>query len=246
MKRSIITVIIGIAVVFVTLGCNLIDTITSAVTSKLTEELGNIQVTAEPEVVVVPYGGEELPTQTVDYLLYDDFSDPQSGWEIYEGEYGTAGYRDGGYLVEAVEESQYMWGVAGKTFSDIQIDVDATVLETVEAGNDAYGVDCRVQANGDGYGFRISSDGWVAINKYVDMESVALVEWIESDAIFMNGVNHLTAICDGNQLTFLVNGQEVAQVTDDTYTSGDIALSAVGLAAGKISVLFDNVLVQNP
>jgi len=191
MKRSIITVIIGIAVVFVTLGCNLIDTITSAVTSKLTEELGNIQVTTEPEVVVVPYGGEELPTQTVDYLLYDDFSDPQSGWEIYEGEYGTAGYRDGGYLVEAVEESQYMWGVAGKTFTDVQIDVDATVLETVEAGNDAYGVDCRVQANGDGYGFRISSDGWVAINKYVDMESVALVEWIQSDAIFMNGVNHL-------------------------------------------------------
>ncbi len=67
-----------------------------------------------------------------------------------------------------------------------------------------------------------------------------------SDAIFMDGVNHLTAICDGNQLTFLVNGQEVAQTTDDTYSSGDIALSAVGLAAGKISVMFDNVLVQNP
>ncbi len=245
MKKSIITVIVGLVVVFVTLGCNLIDTLTSAVTSKLSGELGSDKV-ATPEVQVIPYGGDELPTEVANYLLQEDFSDPQSGWEIYEGEYGTAGYSDGGYLVEAVEESQYMWGVAGQTFSDIQVDVDATVLETVEAGNDAYGVDCRVQENGDGYGFRISSDGWVAINKYVDMESVALVEWIESDAIVKDGVNHLTAICNGNQLTFLVNGQEVAQATDETYSSGDIALSAVGLAAGKISVLFDDILVQNP
>jgi hypothetical protein len=129
----------------------------------------------------------------------------------------------------------------------MRIDADATVLQTVEDGLDAYGVDCRLQENGDGYGFRITSDGWATISKYENMESSALVDWFETDTIKSDGsANHLTVICNGNNLQFLVNGVSVAQTTDDTYTSGDIAFSVVGFNPGTVSVLFDNLKVQQP
>ena len=126
--------------------------------------------------------------------MTDDFSDTTSGWETYSDEYGNTGYSDGGYLVKSVVKEQYMWGGAGVDLTDIQVDVDATVLETVAKGYDAYGIDCRMQENGDGYGFRITSDGYVAISIYANGESKTLVNWTETSAIYTDGrANHIGA-----------------------------------------------------
>jgi hypothetical protein len=71
----------------------------------------------------------------------------------------------------------------------------------VEDGMDAFGLDCRLQEYGDGYGFRIKSDGYAMISKYEDLESTALVDWFETDSIKRDGsVNHITVICNGNNL----------------------------------------------
>lgn len=178
-------------------------------------------------------------------LMMDDFSDPNSGWEDMSWEDGKVGYQDGGYLVEAYSEEDYMWGVAGVNYQDIRIEVDATVLKTPANGNDAFGVDCRIQENGEGYGFRISSDGNVAIVVNYGDEDVYLVEFFVSDAVYMDGrVNHLTAICQGNHLELLVNDTFVAEAYDDTYTSGDIALSVFSFEPEMVSVLFDDILIQ--
>ncbi len=178
-------------------------------------------------------------------LLQDDFSDPTTGWEISENDYGRSGYENGRYLVEARIEKEYFWGVAGINASDIRIEVDASVIATVQSGNDAFGVDCRIQENGDGYGFRISSDGFVSIAKYVDTQGQTLIDWIENSAVYTDGrTNHLTAICQGDHLQFLVNDINVAEVVDDTFSTGDIALSALAFEPGTIRVLFDNIIVQ--
>src|SRR5512133_131110 len=135
-------------------------------------------------------------------LMQDDFSDISSGWESYSSEYGRADYDQGGYLVEALIEEEYNWGVAGVNYSDIRIEVDAVVQQTAANMNDTFGVDCRVQTNGDGYGFRISSDGYAGIVLFQDQEGSSLQDWIEFDAINTDGTpNHLTAICDGNHFS---------------------------------------------
>ena len=178
-------------------------------------------------------------------LMQDDFSDINSGWESYSSEYGRADYDKGGYLVEALIEEEYNWGVAGVNYSDIRIEVDAVVQQTAANLNDAFGVDCRVQSNGDGYGFRISSDGYAGIVIFQDQQGSSLQDWIKIDAIYTDGTsNHLTAICEGNHFTFLVNDEFVAEVIDDTFTSGDIALSAVSYEPEAITVLFDDIIVQ--
>lgn len=178
-------------------------------------------------------------------LLQDDFSDSRSGWDISSNDYGRAGYEDGSYFVEAYIEDEYYWGEAGINASDLRIEVDVTVSTTVESGNDAFGVDCRLQDNGDGYGFRISSDGYIEIAKFVNTQGESLLEWVLSDQVYTDGrTNHLTAICQGNHLQFLVNDVNVAEVVDDTFSSGDIGLSALTFEPGSIEVLFDNLIVQ--
>jgi hypothetical protein len=177
--------------------------------------------------------------------MQDDFSDPASGWETGSNEYGRVDYDSGSYLVEALIEKEYYWGVAGVDYADIRIDVDVVVDRTAGNQNDAFGVDCRLQTNGDGYGFRISSDGFVGIVLFENQEGRSLLEWIEADAIHTDGsANHLTAICDGNRFSFLVNDVFIAEVIDDTFSSGDIALSAISYETDPVTVRFDNILVR--
>ena len=178
-------------------------------------------------------------------IMTDDFSDTTSGWETYSDEYGNTGYSDGGYLVKSVVKEQYMWGGAGVDLTDIQVDVDATVLETVAKGYDAYGIDCRLQENGDGYGFRITSDGYVAISIYANGDGKTLVDWTETSAIYTDGrANHIGAVCAGETLQLWVNGEKVVETTDSTFSHGDIALSTVGFNDGTVQVLFDNLVVK--
>lgn len=179
-------------------------------------------------------------------LMQDDFSDPGSGWEIYSGKYGSASYDQDGYVVEAVVEKEYNWGVAGVNFDNIRIDVEATAITTPADLSDGFGVDCRIQENGDGYGFRVSSDGYAEIVLFKDGESTQLYDWTKSDAVSSAGrTNHITAICEGNHFSLLVNDIFVAEVVDDTYASGDIALSAISFSADPVKVLFDNLIVQS-
>jgi hypothetical protein len=252
MTKNMRTLGLGIIVLVISVSCNLLNTLTTAVSTEppaptpiyvvATLSSGAIQATEIPTLAVAPTVLVEGAN-----LYQEDFSNPQSGWEILDTDYGSVGYEQGGYLVKSLIENEYMWGLGGKSFGDVQLDVDATVQQTVTDGNDAYGVDCRVQENGDGYGFRITSDGWVAISKYENTESSAVVDWFESSAIFTDGrSNHLTAICNGSQLKFLVNGIEVANAEDGTFTTGDIALSVLGFDTGTVSVLFDNLVAKQP
>lgn len=193
--------------------------------------------------------GSELvqPTQApMQKVLSDDFSDPDSGWSVVSDEYGSTEYVNGTYQVTAIQEDQYNWGVANQNFGNVRIDVDVDVIETNSSKDDGFGVDCRIQGNGDGYGFRISSDGYAAIEKFENKELISLVEWDLNDAVYTDGrTNHLTAICNGSQLSFIVNDNQIATVVDSTFATGDLALSAYSGESEPITVAFDNLEVQS-
>lgn len=187
------------------------------------------------------------PTQApMKMVLSDDFSDPDSGWSVFSDEYGSAKYVNGTYQVTAIQEDQYNWGVANQNFGDVRIDVDVDVIETNSSLDDGFGVDCRIQENGDGYGFRISSDGYVEVEKFENKDLTPLVAWELNDAVHTDGrTNHLTAICSGSQLSFIVNDIQVATVYDSTFVTGDLALSAYSGNSEPITVAFDNLEVQS-
>jgi hypothetical protein len=70
---------------------------------------------------------------------------------------------------------------------------------------------------------------------------------VPSGAILTDGgTNVLRAVCQGEQLTFFVNGEQLATVTDTAYLKGDVGLAAGSGPAGSIRVHFDNLTVATP
>jgi serine/threonine-protein kinase len=210
-------------------------------------------VTVAPTLTSRPTSPPETATPTMleveggDVVLEDDFSDPNSGWEIEEFTDGRVGYTDGVYSILGEGEDRAVWGNIEQEFSDVIVDVDTTQISAPANDNNGYGVTCRQQSNGDGYLLRISGDGFYAIHRILNGEFTPLVEWASSDVIRQgNASNHIRAICNGSQLTLIVNGQELAQTTDSTFQSGEIGLTATSFEAEPTEIHFDNAQVARP
>jgi hypothetical protein len=192
------------------------------------------------------------PSPTPDpALLRDDFSDPDSGWEVVEWEDGSVGYGDGIYFARAVLDAQFVWGIAGREFTNTVIEVETTQVEAPANNNNGYGVMCRAreqEGGGDeGYVLRISGDGYYSIMRIVAGEFQALVDWTTSPVINQgNASNSLRAVCDGPRLALYVNGELLAETKDTSFAAGDIALSATTYEADPTEIHFDNLVVLDP
>ena len=199
------------------------------------------------DVTPVPPTATPPPPPPSDIIFQDDFSSPASGWEIGEYDSGDVGYKDGVYFVTSTDESQAMWGVANRTFDNCVIEVDATQVASGPESDNAYGIVCRDQGDGDGYYLRISGDGYYSIAIAQGGEFEALADWTDSDVINQgNATNRIRAICDGSTLALFVNGQRLVIVEDSTFTQGDIALTATTYESKGTEVHFDNLVVRTP
>jgi hypothetical protein len=191
--------------------------------------------------------GEEKPAPQAKAIFQDDFSDPDSGWEVGEYDDGGVGYKEGSYFITSVGDGSTMWGVANQSFSDVVIEVDATQVSAPENNNNDYGLACRVQSGGNGYYFLISGDGYYAIARAEGGDFAWLVDFTESDAIHQgNAANQIQATCDGSTLELFINGQRLAKADDSTFTSGDIALTATSYEDAPTEIRFDNLVVRQP
>ncbi len=204
-------------------------------------------VGASDATTVPPTVAPPPPSTPSNVIFQDNFDNPASGWEIGEYDTGDVGYEDGVYFVTSTDESQVMWGVSNRSFDNCVIEVDATQITAGVDSNNAYGIVCRDQGDGDGYYLRISGDGYYSISIAQGGEFEALVEWTESSAIHQgNTHNHIRAICDGSSLALFVNEQHLVTVDDGTFTQGDIALTATTYESGATKVHFDNLVVHTP
>jgi hypothetical protein len=61
-------------------------------------------------------------------------------------------------------------------------------------------------------------------------------------------VNHVKIICTGPQLSFYVNNSKLADIEDDSFLNGFIALSAMsGIElSNPVDVIFDNIKIYFP
>ena len=96
--------------------------------------------------------------------------------------------------------------------------------------DNAYGVLCRYQNPENFYYFLISSDGYGGIGQRVNgqLKIISSTDGKLDPLPSINqgdAANHLRVDCVGSNLTMFVNGDQVFQVTDGTFTSGSIGLS---------------------
>ena len=180
-------------------------------------------------------------------LFADDFSNKSGGWGLWNQGNAVVDYREGGLRI-LVQEKQYdFWSVAGRSFKDVQIEVDLIKLGGPD-DND-FGLICRFQDQNNFYIFLISSDGYYGIAKVKDGQySLIGADQLQYHNAIAHGAasNHLRADCAGPALRLYVNGQKLQDVQDLTFTSGDVGLMAGSYDEPGVDILFHNFVVKQP
>ena len=87
----------------------------------------------------------------------------------------------------------------------------------------------------------IGSDGsWGIIKTRDGQDSWLAHQQLQPSAVKPgNDTNHIRADCNGNQLTLYANGQQLVQVEDGEFNSGQVGLITLTYTAG-LDVTFDN------
>ena len=189
--------------------------------------------------LVAGCGEEQLPWS-------DDFSDPASGWQVESDASAEVGYRGGAMRILVKSPNRLAWASAGLELSDFHLAV--TTVQVAGPDDNEYGVLVRMQDADHFYCFSISGDGYYVVNRYDGEEWVVLGDdWTPSDAIHPGAAtNLLEIVCQGTTMTFLVNGVQLVQVEDKSYSRGDVGLYAGSFFEPGVEIHFDDLTVTEP
>ena len=189
---------------------------------------------------------QSASANTPGLLFEDNFSNPNSGWEI-SAQGGIKEYFNGTYHINIVDANIFSWSVAQQTFGDVRISMD--VAFTGPAGMAEMGAICRMQNSQDFYFLTIRSDGAYAVFKMEQGNEFFIgMEGYEFNSAIRTGLstNKLEVICRGENLSLFVNNEHMITVQDSSYQVGDVGVIAGGFDEPDVNVYFDNFRVTQP
>jgi hypothetical protein len=183
-------------------------------------------------------GGQDLP--------WDDDFESTGIWQAESDAAAQVQVVDGVLKINIVTANQLAWASAGQVLRDFHLTVEAS--QVAGPDDNEYGVLTRMQDSDNFYRFSISGDGYYMVSKYVDGQQQLLgSNWTPSQAIHQGqATNTLEVICQGSTLTFLVNGQLLADVEDSQFSRGDVGLYAGTFYEVGVEIQFDNLALAEP
>jgi hypothetical protein len=177
----------------------------------------------------------------------DDFSSPQWGT-------GTDANRSVEYANNALQmivytKNYFVWSTLNaQDYQNIHIEV--TAINNGADSTTAFGIMCNQQVVEDNfYYFAMTPAGEYAIAKATEGQSDVFLtnddQWGASDLISQNAAFYrVGADCGNGTLNLYVDGQQIASVSDATYTGGGVALFTwSGENATTTNVSFDDFLM---
>ncbi|MEI7844406.1 MAG: hypothetical protein WCK35_01250 [Chloroflexota bacterium] len=202
--------------------------------------------------------GEKQPASPHNYIFFDDFSNPKSGWARSRDSDGMTDYENGTYRIQINTIGQNgngmnYWANAGlesQLSADVQIEVDAS--KAGGSDDNDFGVMCRYTSTNDVdsyYQFLASSDGYAGIMLVTngDQKVISADKLQPSDAVRKGkATNHIRADCIGDTLTLYINNKLVASAKDTSLIGGDVGLIASTYSSPGTDILFDNFAVRAP
>ena len=212
-------------------------------------------------IIVMLGGSHPTPPQAGTVIFTDDFSTTVNDWADTSPSNGADGYYwNGTYRLKAAAHGDGQDAQPTKAPHNLGISTPLNVSISVDARRIAgspqdigYGIECRADGTGNSYSFVIYGNS-VIISKSVDHGAKGVGPASRSTpAVRVNATNRLRATCvtiDGGravQLTFWMNGTEVANWTDtnDPYTKGYLAVHTATDPGTKIATEaeFDDFVV---
>ncbi len=176
---------------------------------------------------------------------WDETFDQAGKWKINSDAAADLSIQNGKLQIHIKDAGQLAWASADRNYTNLRLKVEATL----ESGplNNEYGILLRMDGDKKFYVFSMSSDGYIKISRYEEGSWTLLNgDWAPADAIKQGqATNALEVEAQGQNFTFTINGQQVAQITDEKgLTRGDIGLYAGALDEGDVVVSFDNLHIE--
>jgi hypothetical protein len=179
-------------------------------------------------------------------ILEEYFGTPDSAWAAYSDGQAAHGYADGAFFIETSKPHWFTWVTAPRRYGDTRVQID---VELASGPSDGHaGIICRLQDDGAFYYLAISSDGYYGIFRRVDAGALEAINsaraMVFAPAIRTGeGPNRLVAICDGDQITLMANGETLETVVDGTYRKGRIGFGAGSGSGGTVRLRFDDLAI---
>jgi hypothetical protein len=181
-------------------------------------------------------------------VFQDDFS-TSGQWGTGTDESSSIEYADGGLQMQIFKTLYFIWSIPNsERYENVHIEV--TVKNNNTDPTTAFGILCNQQAVTDlFYYLAITPAGEYAIAETsLTQPDVFLTnedKWAQSDLIAQNAPSYrMGADCRNGTVTLYVDGQQIATVTDDTYTAGTAGLLTLsGEEVSSANVTFDDFVV---
>lgn len=200
-----------------------------------------------PLLLTACAGGPRLtPIEPGESLITYDFAATSLLPLSLNGEQAMFRPLEGELEAAVIADRGYIWYLTGEPYTDTVVSVKVRQTEGQVEGQ-GFGLICRADDMGNGYYFVIAASGHAAVLKATpdNPDPVPLQRWGAFEAVRegREAVNELTAICAGDHLRFIVNGQIIADLRDPAYTQGQVGV-VLGATAETLWLRFDDLDVR--
>ena len=204
-----------------------------------------------PIIVFTACDAVEVPLPGTGKTLYhDEFVQGYTGnWRLEHDELGSSMIVPEQLLIELNEPYTVQYAtLIEPVFSDFALEVEAGLNNGSLAST--YGLLFRMQGPEEFYRFAITGDGMYVLERHDPLGATVRFtdDWHSSNVIKTGhgSTNVIKVVADGPRMSFYVNDALLEEVTDDSYRSGQIALSAGTFDSAETQVSFDNLSVYPP
>lgn len=179
--------------------------------------------------------------------LNDDFSRVSPNWRIGKFSNGETWIEGGVMHVRAIKDDSSLYVDYDAVFGDQIIEVETVLLDGTD--DNWQTVNCRQVDDSNYYDLGISADGYYLLDVWVDGSKLAKSLGPSRSPHIRTGRNVVNALrieCVGTNLRLFVNGNLVAELTDETFSKGLVALSVMSIGGAFSEVAYDNLRITVP
>jgi hypothetical protein len=193
------------------------------------------------------------PEGSVSALYKDDFTNPEGGWPKVDFDNYRFGYHPPDfYHVEVKAPHDSLTVFRGMNFSDASVATAALADHAAdETGDYRYGL--AVRRSGDQYyAFTVSPRAgtwqiWKHSAAGIEMLAEGKVDSLQGFApqgVTPEKKDDLRVDAVGSNFVFLINGQDVAHVSDAAYATGDVGFVVETLDESLIHIHYDSLVIE--
>ncbi len=172
----------------------------------------------------------------------DNFDDPRSGWYTHRTEFATWEYRGGTYRIHVKRPSDIVWSRIPREPRFTDFVAEATV--EVVAGEGELGFLFRYEDRSNAYMLTFRTDGFYRLLVQERGRWRVLSDWRAAPAFAQPGTHRIALVAVGATFDVYLNGALLSSVTDRTFPSGQLALSAATFDRPDFVAAFHSLTVR--